>query len=119
MYNFAGCFLLWRGAAMKQEWIEPYLANVGQKVYLPGNTSCSRNASVALDFALGDDSSDKQAVLFVKLITNYFRPEGVMMNSEAYSSYPQEAEMLLKEGIYATILGYEDEFEITNKHERV
>ena len=27
--NFAGCFLLFRGTAMKREWIQPYLDNVG------------------------------------------------------------------------------------------
>lgn len=30
------------------------------------------------------------------------------MNSEAYTSYPHEAEVLLMEGVCATVLGCED-----------
>ena len=39
------------------------------------------------------------------------------MNSEAYSSYPDEGEMLLQEDATATILGLEDDVEVKNKHE--
>ena len=56
-------------------------------------------------------------VLFVKLIQNYGSPSGVLMNSEAYSSYPHEAEMLLMEGVRGYILGFDEKFEISNKHE--
>ena len=28
--QLTGCFLLWRGAAMKQDWIKDYLKNVGE-----------------------------------------------------------------------------------------
>ena len=40
-----------------------------------------------------------------------------MMNGEAYSSYPSEGEMLLMEGFPVTILGFDSEVEILNKHE--
>ena len=49
--GMAGCFLLWRGAAMKDEWIQPYIEAVGQIHCTPGNSSFSRNLSVALSFA--------------------------------------------------------------------
>ena len=41
-----------------------------------------------------------------------------MMNGEAYSSYPSEGEMLLKEGARVEILGFDSEVEVLNKHER-
>lgn len=102
---------------MKQEWIDPFLKNIGKEVCIPGYTSCSRVPSVALGFALQGGISDKQPVIFLNVVHNYGFTGGVMMNSEAYSSYPHEAEILLYEGIEATILGYEENFEITNKHE--
>ena len=50
--NLAGAFLLWRGAPMRNEWIEPYVNQVGRGiVYMAGNSSCSRDPKVALMFA--------------------------------------------------------------------
>ena len=40
-----------------------------------------------------------------------------MINGEAYSSYPSEGEMLLLEGHEVTILGFDSEVEVLNKHE--
>ena len=39
-----------------------------------------------------------------------------MMDSEQYSSYPEELEMLLKEGIEVMILDCIDNFTIENEH---
>ena len=41
-----------------------------------------------------------------------------MMNGEAYSSYPEEGEMLLMEGGTITILGFDSEAVVLNKHKR-
>ena len=51
------------------------------------------------------------------MIQDYNGPAGVMMNSESYSSYPSEAETLLMEGVGVYILGCEEQFKITNKHD--
>ena len=51
--NMAGCFLLYRGVQMKEEWLQPWIEKVGQKVRIPGNTSSSQNLKVALGFAAG------------------------------------------------------------------
>ena len=40
-----------------------------------------------------------------------------MMNGEAYSSYPDEGEMLLVEGQKVRIMGFDSEVEVLNKHE--
>lgn len=50
--NLGGSFLLWRGAPMMNEWVKPYVDNVGQVVKLPGNNSCSLSPLVAFHFAL-------------------------------------------------------------------
>ena len=99
--------------------MEPYKtsAGTGEMIFLPGNTSCSRNASVALSFAFEGVTQEKQPVLFIKLVHNYMNPYGIMMNSEAYSSYPQEAELLLVEGCEAFVLGIEEDVVIGNKHQ--
>ena len=104
--NLAGCFLLWRGVAMKQEWIQPYVDNVGKKVYPRGTNSYSRNLAVALKFAFKDPAEDKKPVLFLALKHNKKNWGSVMMNGEAYSSYPSEGEMLLLEGCWVWILGF-------------
>ena len=39
------------------------------------------------------------------------------MNSQAYSSYPSEGEMLLREGQAVTVLGFESEVVVLNQHE--
>jgi len=38
------------------------------------------------------------------------------MNNEAYTAYPRESEVLLKEGASAKVLAVERDFEIDNKN---
>ena len=96
--RLAGCFLLFQGTAMNQEWINYYTDKMGEEMYLPGYNSFSRNLTTALKFAFKDQDQDKLPVLFLLLKGNYLGGGIVMMNSEAYSSYPDEGEMLLREG---------------------
>ena len=94
--NMAGSFLIWRGATMKIDWINPYLQNVdSEAVCIPGNTSCSRDPKVALRFAFDNMKEGEFPVLFVIACQNYWPPSGIMMNNEAYSAYPDEGEFLL------------------------
>ena len=83
---------------------------------LPGNNSYSRNLTIALKFAFKDQAQDKKPVLFLLLHENYFGSGSVMMNGEAYSSYPSEGEMLLMEGAKCDILGIDPEVVVLNKH---
>ena len=48
--NLGGSFILWRGAAMKDAWVDPYCNQVGQQINLPGSNSCSKSPIVALQF---------------------------------------------------------------------
>ena len=111
-----GSFILWRGASMELDWIQDYVNNVGKEVRIPGNSSYSRNLTVALKFAFNDQDNDKKPVLFLLLKGNYSGWGSVMLNGEAYSSYPSEGEMLLYEGAPVWILGFEEKVMFLNKH---
>ena len=69
--NWAGSFLAWRGAPMKEEWIAPFDLNKGKEIRLSSNSSVSRSMEVALSFALDDKKPDHTPVLFIFFIRNY------------------------------------------------
>lgn len=115
-FNIAGMFVLFRGAPMREKWIEPYEEQAGQlsEVYLPGNISCSRDPMVALGFAHNSDKEELIPVFFVITCQNFFSPAGIRMNNEAYTSYPVEDEYLLMEGCNVYILSIEKNVQIDN-----
>ena len=51
-FNLGGAFLLWRGAVMGEDQLQPFVANQGTWIHLKGHTSCSRSPKIALDFAI-------------------------------------------------------------------
>lgn len=83
---------------------------------MPGNASCSESLLVALHFALSKPKPNFEAVLFVITCQNYETFQGISMNSEEYTSYPNEQEILLREGCPVWILGVERIDQITNTH---
>ena len=52
-FNYAGCFMVWRGCAMDPDWVDPWEEKsiTKEMVHLPCNTSTSRNMKTALKFA--------------------------------------------------------------------
>ncbi len=127
--NIAGIFLLWRGPIMKSEWVLPYEQNTfnhvfkkgdnkGKPLYvhLPGNQSCSQNLKVALRFAIGNRKEDYISTLFVISCQNYCSPDGFRMNNEAYTAYPSEREILLRDGCPVFVLALEKDIVINNQH---
>ena len=100
---------------MRHDWITPYLNNAGRyEVKIPGNTSCSRNPKVALGFALDEVKEDFIPVLFVIACQNYNEPNGILMNNEAYTAYPEEGEFLLMEGCHVYVLAVDSDVKIEN-----
>ena len=101
---------------MKEVWIAPYHEKVnGPQIHLPGNNSCSVSLVEALGFAIPEhQSSDKLATLFVIGCQNYKRIDGFFLNSEAYSSYPREKEVLLCDGCDMFILAVDSGIKIKN-----
>ena len=65
--NMSGSFILFRGAEMKDDWIDPYVSKIGKpQIKLAGNNSCSKNLLVALKFAFPKEpKKDHTATLFV------------------------------------------------------
>ena len=100
---------------MKQEWIDPYIANIsGPPVHLPGNNSCSRSLKVALSFALNSQNPDTIPIIFLLACKNFTSPAGMAMNNEAYTAYPSEGEVLLVEGCSVHVLAFQENFELKN-----
>ena len=57
---------------MKDEWVNPYVENVGNRVGLPGSNSCSKNPIVALQFAFPSQPKQQHTpTLFVIACKNY------------------------------------------------
>ena len=101
----AGCFLLWRGCPLIEDFIDPYELMAGQDIVcLPGNKSCSKDPTVALGFAFNNLKPEQSPVLFIISCQNYRSPSGIRMNNEAYTAYPLEDEFLLMDGCEAYVL---------------
>ena len=114
-WNMAGSFMLFRGAAMQDDWVKPYADKVGQGIMLPQSTSCSKNPIVALGFAMPETIKDNQTTtFFVFACRNYNGIDGMTMNNEALSAYPKEAETLPTEGCFINILGIDYGIKILN-----
>ena len=95
---------------MKDEWVLPYATQVGRQIRLPHSTSCSLNPVVALGFAIPlEPKQDMTPTLFVVGIQNSYKFNGMSMNSEAYTAYPAEGEILLCEGCPVFVLSVDTE----------
>ena len=116
--NYAGLFMLFKGAKMKPAWIEEYRRQDPLKqIKWPGNTGCSQSIKVALDDALFENQGDEGyiPVLFSICMKNYQRFTGVRLCNENYSAYPSENDTLLMEETSVFTLGVEDHL-IQNTH---
>lgn len=108
--------MLFIGAKMKEEWIEQWRAKIVKKsedvsddcVKLPCNMSCTQNLGVALGFAVNGLEQPFKSVLFVISIQNHFGFPGFRLNTENFSAYPQEEEVLLIEGCTMFVMKVED-----------
>ena len=70
--NMAGSYLLFRGAQMKFEWVQPYIQAIGGKeIKLSGNNSCSKSLKVALEFALDKEKDQHSPTIFVIPCQNF------------------------------------------------
>lgn len=122
-YNLAGMFLLFRGALMMPEWFQDYINEVedGKKkgcinmVCLAGNSSCSLELEVATQFAFKGAEEEwntkKTPVLFIIGCQKYKTFTGFRMTS-AYTAFPQESEILLREGCPVYVLGVDKDVPI-------
>ena len=129
--NLAGLFILYRGAALKNKWIEEYTNRMFKEneaknskidqysVSVSGSFSCTSNLTIALEFAfphLQEFETKKEAtpdttpVLFVITCQNYEAFMGFRLNNQGYTAYPYEDEVLLCEGCKIIILDVQQDF---------
>ena len=67
-----------------------------------------------MGFALDGLTDDKKAVIFAISMHNYSYGRFIRMNSEAYSAFPKEREVLLQESLPLFILSIEEDKVIDN-----
>ena len=85
-------------------------------VSLPTSTSTSRDLRIALNYATGNLTAPKIPVIFMISCQNYYNMEGISLNNKAYTAYPHEGEIVLREGATVNILSVEKDIEISNTH---
>lgn len=125
-WNISGVYLLWKGAFMTEATLSAYEKNQytgkikegfydgkslkGKPVFihLPGNVSFShhlKDALGAIQASSGQvDLDEQKPVLFVLSCQNYMSSQGVRLNNEAFTSYPGDQEMLLRQGCRVYVL---------------
>lgn len=96
------CFLLFRGAPMRPEWLHGWREMVGRKVTrkggkhfrpaclkLPGNLSATKSLKYALSCATSKNQ-ELQPVLFVISVRNYLGYHAFRLSDERYTPFPEE-----------------------------
>ena len=97
---------------MLDDWVMPYVNNIGKKIRLNQSTSCSKNPGEALTFATKDIKQNQKPTLYVLICQNYEGINGMSMSDDSTSAYPAEAEVLLCEGCQIHVLAVDTEVEI-------
>lgn len=115
--NVSGTYMLWRGASMKQEWLQDYAQNIGSSVKFKSVTSMSRSLKVALTFAFNNRQEGFYPTLFVCSCSNYQGILGIAMNNQAYTAYPYEGEVVFMDGATVNVWCMETMVPIKNLHE--
>ena len=111
---------------MMKEWLDVYMTHTinedseygdeVMRVKLPTSTSTSRDLRTALNFATGKLTAPKIPVIFIISCQNYYRVEGISLNNKAYTAYPHEGEIVLREGAEVYILSVKKNIKISNTH---
>lgn len=116
----AGTFLLWKGANLREQQIMYYASNLYMNqgkspsfVQLPGIVLCSLNLSDSICVAARGCLPDHKPVLFMISCHNYYSPKGIRLSSEAFTAYPAECEIMLRENSGVYVLGIERDALIT------
>ena len=125
-WNIAGAFFLWKGTFLSEDTIRSYEKNLytgkikdgvydgksikGNPLFvnLPGNVGFShelKDALTTIKNASGQvDLAELKPVLFVIICQNYMSSQGVRLNNEAFTAYPGDQEMVLRQGCRVYVL---------------
>ena len=119
----AGSFLLWRGLRLKEEGIEPFEQSKCRgspnphPIRLNNNNSCSFTIGTVLEFATKnpDGQDGLKPVIMAISCQNFYSPDGIRINNEAYSMFVGECEFLLMEGCLVYVLDICRDYVINNQ----
>jgi len=106
--EFEHMFVVIRGARMKKEWLKGWEKAVGGKNYhIPGLSSTSKDPRVAIErFCHDEGDKSKISVLFFFAMRTF--RANFSMDTEEYTYFPDEKEILLTEGCPVKVLKCED-----------
>ena len=90
---------------MREAWLENWTNAVGKKLVLPMFTSTSFSPVAAIEmFGLLKPGDDKELSTYVFVFTISSFNGWFSLDSELYSAYPEEKEVLLNEGYPIRVL---------------
>ena len=90
---------------MKEEWVENWTKAAGKRMNLPMFTSTSLSPVAAIEkFGLLKEGDDKQLATYLFVFTITANTGYFHLDSEVYSAYPEEQEVLLSEGRTVSVL---------------
>ena len=95
--------MLYRGLKLTQEEVDVYVP--GQTTHLMGYTSTSEEMQVAMDFATQGRDDGRVPLVFE---IEFRGSAGLFKLSEGYSAYPNEAEILIQDGLQYFIKGHDE-----------
>ena len=108
--RITGPLELFRGLKLDKEEVNMYkgLARRKASYQMLGYTSTSRNKGEAIKFAIEDVQPDQSPVIFRIRMQNESGKYMFSMDSEAYSMYPEEEEVLIQQGLPFTVMAVEE-----------
>ena len=104
-------FMVVRGLKVREEDVQNWHQKIGTKFKIPGFSSTSSNPAEAMNYCVLTTEDQKKGLkpfLFVFLIAA--RQLLFHLDSEEYTAFPQEREVLLMEGTVVDVLGREELF---------
>jgi len=78
---------------------------------MPGNITCSEDLGAALSQSFNScyqGSNEQKPVIFVMSVRNQYAFHGIRIGNESYSAYPNEKQILMKEGCEVYVLKVEE-----------
>lgn len=118
--NLAGAFIAFKGGLLENSWLRGWEAKNKDQIKVPNNWSFFENVGTALEHSFeGSEGTEENMtpVLFVLSCLNYRGFNGVRLNSECYSLYPQEMEVMIADGSDVEVLDIQKDVKIKNGDE--
>lgn len=99
--------MLFKGVLLNIHNLATYTAHIGKKVVFPGIIIASKNLKTALNYSLcmeAEHPEGRTPVLFLFLVRNYYRFDGMKITSQNMAAYIQDDDYFIKEGADSVVL---------------